>query len=283
MRALQYYWINVFTNQQDRGNPLPVIILDHPLTATSMQQIAKVFNQSETIFIEDAHSDLPKLHIYTPIQALPFAGHPIIGSLEVLTKIRNEIPVREVLCKAGIVKIDFDPNKKIHWLKAPATPSQRQSSLNIALTAKMLGLPEAQIIHPPVWVNVGNEQLIVKIKDPTAIDTVTINFPLFKAYATLPSGRSLIYLWADKSPEIYARFLSLNQGVLREDSGTGSAAANLGGWYLLQGETDFKSYIQQGSLMQRESILHLKLQNREIWIGGQNHFMGSGKLFWQDQ
>lgn len=282
MRTLQYFWVNVFTNQQDKGNPLPVVILNQPLTATSMQQITKIFNQSETIFIEDAQSDLPKLHIYTPIQELPFAGHPIIGALEVLTKIRGTTPITQVLCQAGIVKTTSDPTHKIHWIKAPATPSQRQSTLDPSLTAKMLGITEDQILHSPVWINVGNEQLIVEIKDPAAIDSVHLNLPLFKAHAALPSGRSLIYLWAKQSQGIYARFLSLNHGALREDSGTGSAAANLGGWHLLQGISHFQSRIQQGTFMQRESILHLNVKNAEIWVGGENYFIGSGELYWQD-
>lgn len=282
MQTLNYYWINVFTTQQDRGNPLPVVILESPLSEKSMQQIATLFNQSETIFIEDSQSDLPKFHIYTPIHELPFAGHPIIGALEILHQIRPQKVVTQVQCKAGIVKADFNSDQKIYWLKAPATPTERPSSLNIALTSQMLGLPEEQILQAPTWMNVGNEQLMVQIKDPSAIDAINIDFELFEEHASLHSGRSIIYLWAKQPSGIYARFLSLSKGALREDSGTGSAAANLGGWHLRHQQTDLEYRIQQGTLMQRESILHLRLQDDEIWIGGQNHFMGKGELLWED-
>lgn len=282
MQTLSYYWINVFTTQQDRGNPLPVVILESPLSKQSMQHIATLFNQSETIFIEDAQSDLPKLHIYTPIHELPFAGHPIIGALEILHTIRNQKIVDQVQCKAGIVKTDFNPDQKIYWLKAPATPTQRKSTLDLSLTSQMLGLAKEQILHEPVWMNVGNEQLMVQIKDPSAIDDINIDFNLFKEHATLISERSIIYLWAKQPTGIYARFLSLSHGALREDSGTGSAAANLGGWHLLQDQTNLEYRIQQGTHMKRESILHLRLKDDEIWIGGQNHFIGKGELFWED-
>lgn len=281
MQTLPFYWINVFTNLQNRGNPLPVIILEQSLSADSMQKITTMFNQSETIFIENAQSECPKLHIYTPVQELPFAGHPIIGALEILTLIRKN-PVSQVQCKAGIVHTDYDADTNIYWLKAPATPTKRASDLTIELTAKMLGIASEQVLNPPTWMNVGNEQLLVQIKDPATIDEIALNLPLFEQYAALNPDRCIIYLWAQQQNGIYARFLSLNKGILREDSGTGSAAANLGGWLLLQGKTNLEYRIQQGTLMQRESILYLKLQDQEIWIGGENHLLGKGELNWQD-
>ncbi|MGL4675156.1 MAG: PhzF family phenazine biosynthesis protein, partial [Wohlfahrtiimonas sp.] len=65
MRSLTYYWVNVFTTEQDKGNPLPVFILKKALPKTSMQQIATMMNQSETVFIENMNGEIPKLHIYT--------------------------------------------------------------------------------------------------------------------------------------------------------------------------------------------------------------------------
>lgn len=283
MQILQYYWINVFTTQQDQGNPLPVVILNQALSTHAMQQIATMFNQSETIFIEAAQSDLPKLHIYTPMHELPFAGHPIIGALEVLNIIREQKPLTSVLCKSGIVHASYDAENKIYWIKAPTIPSQRKSALDISLTAKMLGITKAQILHEPIWINSGSEQLLVQINDPQAIDAITVDLGLFEQYATLYPGRSMIYLWAKSPDGIYARYLYLNHGALREDSGTGSAAANLGGWHLLQGQTNLEYKIQQGTYLGQESILYLKVtSHQEIWIGGQNRLLGKGELHWQD-
>lgn len=284
MQTINYYWINVFTTQQDQGNPLPVIILEKSLSAQSMQQIATMFNQSETIFIEDAHSDLPKLHIYTPAHELPFAGHPIIGALEILNKINSGKLTSQISCKAGIVAANLDINKNIYWIKAPALPSSKESQLDLTLTSQMLGIEESQILHAPIWINSGSEQLLVQIQDPKTIDSVNIDLALFEQYATLYPGRTMIYLWAKSPTGIYARYLYLNHGALREDSGTGSAAANLGGWHQFQGESNVEYQIQQGTHLGQESILYLKVTpNQEIWIGGQNRFIGEGELYWEDQ
>ena len=282
MTALTYYWINVFTDQQNQGNPLPVVVLDSALSVQSMQQIATMFNQSETIFIENPQSDNPTLHIYTPMHELPFAGHPIIGALEILQKIRPENGLPNVLCKSGLVQTDFDADNQIFWIQAPAIPSQRTSQLDISLTSKMLNIPETEILHDPIWVNAGSEQLIVQLNTPEAIDQIAINLPIFEEYATLYPGRSMIYLWAKQPAGIYARYLYLNHGQIREDSGTGSAAANLGAWLLSQEVTDLETTIQQGTFMGQESILALKLKDQAIWIGGRNHFLGKGELLWQE-
>lgn len=279
MPALRYYWVNVFTTEQDQGNPLPVVILKETLSKQSMQAIAKIFNQSETVFIEHAKSEQPQLHIYTPMQELPFAGHPIIGALEVLTEIQPSKRIHTIRCNAGFVDTHFDNN--IHWIKAPVNPTSRASTLDIVTTGKMLGLEPHQIAHAPVWINSGSEQLLVQIKDCADIDNIQLNAELFAQHATLYPGRTMIYLWAKHSQGIYSRYLYLKNGVIGEDSGTGSAAANLGGWHLLQNQTNISLRIQQGTFLDQESILYLQVNDdQEIWIGGQNRLMGTGELLW---
>ena len=282
MTALTYFWINVFTDTQNQGNPLPVVVLDSALSTQSMQQIATMFNQSETVFIENPQSDTPTLYIYTPMHELPFAGHPIIGALEILQNIRQDKELPNILCKSGFVQTDFDANPQTFWIQAPAIPTQRGSQLDISLTSKMLNIPETEILHDPIWVNAGSEQLIVQLHTPKAIDQINIDLPIFEKYATLYPGRSMIYLWAKQPAGIYARYLYLNHGQIREDSGTGSAAANLGALMMAQGVTDLETTIQQGTFMGQESILALKVKDQTIWIGGQNHFLGKGQLLWQD-
>lgn len=283
MQNLTYYWVNVFTTKQDQGTPLPVVILDHPLSTQSMQSIAKMFNQAETIFIEQLDSDKPLLHIYTPMQQLPFAGHPIIGALAILQKLRKNTQLTAVRCQSGIVETEIDHDTGIYWIKAPISPTQRASALDIATTSQMLGISPEAILHAPIWMNAGSEQLIVQLKDSATIDSVKIDLPLFEQYATLYPGRSMIYLWSKEDQHIYARYFYLKNGALGEDSGTGSAAANLGGYQLLKQHKNFQWKIQQGTLLQQESILYLKVQeDHSIWIGGENRYMGQGILEWQD-
>lgn len=284
MQKLTYYWINVFTTQQDKGTPLPVFILDAPLSKTAMQKIATMMNQAETVFIEGAQNSRPFLHIFTPMQELPFAGHPLIGALEILDIVRNNKPFSDVECNAGTVFTEIDHEAEIYWIQAPKAPTSRKSELSQESVAKMLGIASDDIISLPLWINTGSEQLIVELKDAPAIDNITMDISLFKQYASLYEGRTILYAWAKKGDtEIYARYFYLKDGLLGEDSGTGSAAANLGGYQVLHNQSEIVWRIQQGSLIQKESILYLKITpNQSIWIGGQNRYLGKGELYWKD-
>lgn len=283
MQSLTYYWINVFTSEQDKGNPLPVFVLKKALSKTAMQQIATMMNQSETVFIENLNRDLPKLHIYTPMQELPFAGHPIIGALQIIKMLKNSSCTKQIETLAGIVDIKIDQNKQIYWIKAPVAPKMRASTLDIPLTSQMLNIPEAQILSEPKWLNTGSEQLLVEVKDQETVDSIKINLDLFEKHATLYAGRTMIYVWARDNDEVYVRYMYFKNGALGEDSGTGSACSNLGGLQVLEGNNDFEWTIRQGCLLGRENILFLKVTaNQEIWIGGQNRFMGKGELLWAD-
>lgn len=283
MQSLTYYWINVFTSEQDKGNPLPVFVLKKALSKTAMQQIATMMNQSETVFIENLNRDLPKLHIYTPMQELPFAGHPIIGALQIIKMLKNSSCTKQIETLAGIVDIKIDQNKQIYWIKAPVAPKERASTLDIPLTSQMLNIPEEQILSEPKWLNTGSEQLLVEVKDQETVDSIKINLDLFEKHATLYAGRTMIYVWARDNDEVYVRYMYFKNGALGEDSGTGSACSNLGGLQVLEGNNDFEWTIRQGCLLGRENILFLKVTaNQEIWIGGQNRFMGKGELLWAD-
>lgn len=283
MQNLTYYWVNVFTTKQDQGTSLPVVILESPLSSQSMQSIAKMFNQAETIFIEQLDSDMPRLHIYTPMQELPFAGHPIIGALAILQKLRKEPSLTAVKCQSGIVETEIDRDTGIYWIKAPILPTQRASALNIKTTGEMLGIAPEAILHAPIWMNTGSEQLMVQLRDNATIDSVKVDLLLFEQYATLYPGRCMIYLWSRQDQHIYARYFYLKNGALGEDSGTGSAAANLGGYQVLNHHKNLQWKIQQGTFLQQESILYLKVQDdHSIWIGGENYYMGQGILAWQD-
>lgn len=283
MQSLTYYWINVFTSEQDKGNPLPVFVLKKALSKTAMQQIATMMNQSETVFIENLNRDLPKLHIHTPMQELPFAGHPIIGALQIIKMLKNSSCTKQIETLAGIVDIKIDQNKQIYWIKAPVAPKERASTLDIPLTSQMLNIPEAQILSEPKWLNTGSEQLLVEVKDQETVDSIKINLDLFEKHATLYAGRTMIYVWARDNDEVYVRYMYFKNGALGEDSGTGSACSNLGGLQVLEGNNDFEWTIRQGCLLGRENILFLKVTaNQEIWIGGQNRFMGKGELLWAD-
>ncbi len=73
---------DVFTNTPFSGNQLAVFPDARGIPEDRMQDVAREFNFSETVFVlpavEGAHTR--RLRIFTPGGELPFAGHPTLGT-----------------------------------------------------------------------------------------------------------------------------------------------------------------------------------------------------------
>lgn len=72
--------VDVFTSKPFFGNPVAVVLDAEGLETADMQRIARWTNLSETTFLLPSRAADYHLRIFTPMQELPFAGHPTIGS-----------------------------------------------------------------------------------------------------------------------------------------------------------------------------------------------------------
>ena len=74
--------LDVFSDSIGYGNPLAVVIDGEGLSTEECQRFAAWTNLSETTFLlppTDASADY-RVRIFTPVNELPFAGHPTLGS-----------------------------------------------------------------------------------------------------------------------------------------------------------------------------------------------------------
>ncbi|SMQ51691.1 unnamed protein product [Zymoseptoria tritici ST99CH_1A5] len=127
--SLPFTTLDVFTTTRYEGNPLAVVhIPTDPKKQPSsdqLDQIAKEFNLSETIFIylrdestDNGNDEVPewKVRIYTIEGEIPFAGHPTIGAaVHCLTTLHPSAstsgkPLKgRLLAPAGPIDISYDP------------------------------------------------------------------------------------------------------------------------------------------------------------------------------
>ncbi len=80
--TLAFHTLDVFTDTAFAGNPLAVVLAADALSTAQMQQLAREFNLSETVFVQKASrvdADV-RVRIFTPATELPFAGHPTVGT-----------------------------------------------------------------------------------------------------------------------------------------------------------------------------------------------------------
>ncbi len=281
MANYAYRLVNVFCQKKYMfsGNPLCVFEDARGMDEAVMQVIAQQFNLSETTFILPSKHANAKVKIFTPSFEMPFAGHPTLGTAHVIRAMRNTGDELQLEMKAGIIGVAAAGND---WTLEANDPIYRDVTASRAELAKMLNVSEADIDDAPRWVNTGSEQLLIPLKNVAALRRAMPDSALMKKYATNASGEFKVYVWAEVAPYVMeARFFFPNMGgTIAEDFGTGSAAANLGGW-LLEKKTALPHTvtIRQGDILGRPSILGLMVDaEKRIFVSGHVIEVGRGVI-----
>ena len=113
MPQLPYHVVDVFAEAPFAGNPLAVVLDAEALTTEQMQTLANEFQLSETTFPlrptpdEAARGVDYRLRIFTPVNELPFAGHPSVGTAWLMARLGRVSPGTVVqACGAGDLPLD---------------------------------------------------------------------------------------------------------------------------------------------------------------------------------
>ncbi|HTE16612.1 MAG TPA: PhzF family phenazine biosynthesis protein, partial [Burkholderiales bacterium] len=157
-------------------------------------------------------------------------------------------------------------------------PQTRAYAHPLASLAQTLGISAADIADTPLWVNTGNEQLVTPLASADAVRRCRPDAARM-AGEKAADDTTKIYVWADLGGgELLVRFFLLKHGTLSEDHGTGSAAANLGGWYVARKvPLPVKRAIRQGEPINRPAKLALNVDaDGSIYVGGRVIELGQG-------
>lgn len=277
MRTYRYRILNVFAVPRNTlsGNPLCVIEDARGLDDATMQALALQFNLSETTFLFPSEGATARVRIFTPMSELPFAGHPTLGTAHVVRGLRNGGDAITLETGAGTIPVTA---KGSAWTLQAGDPRRRPVAANREELAEMLGLEPDDIGAPPLWVDTGIEQLIVPLTSAAAVARCR---PVVRALERHAGERSMAYVWAATSAdEVLARFFFRKAGEIAEDPATGSACANLGGWFLATGAAlPLARRIHQGEAIGRPSLLGLDVDSeRRIRVSGEVIELGQGVI-----
>jgi trans-2,3-dihydro-3-hydroxyanthranilate isomerase len=167
------------------------------------------------------------------------------------------------------------------WTLQANAPRWRKVGESRAELAQILGLAEADIGERALWVNAGKEQLLVPVRSAEAVGRAR---PRADAFSQLKSedGQSMAYVFwdaGDAEKHVVSRFFFPSGAVILEDPATGSACANLGGWYAAtRPGSDVERTISQGEAVARPSTLYLAVRGRAIHVGGDVIELGRGHV-----
>ena len=277
MRTYPYRLVNVFAETIFGGNPLCVFESGDGLSDTEMQALAQQFNLSETTFIFPTNNASARVRIFTPTFEMAFAGHPTLGTAHVVRQLFNSGEELTLEMLAGVIPVTA---KKDLWTLRANAPTFRDVKLSNVELATMLGLAPQDVVNGANWVNTGSEQLIVPLANVNAVRRAKPNAELL-AKITNDAGRSMAYVFAANGDgKLLSRFFFMTHGGIVEDPGTGSATANLGGWFIGKNiSLPIKFSIDQGEAVNRACSLGLKVDaSKQIFVSGRVIPIGRGTV-----
>jgi PhzF family phenazine biosynthesis protein len=278
MAEYNYRIVNVFAEERLAGNALAVFEDARGMDEATMQALALQFNLSETTYLLPSEKATARVRIFTPTNEMPFAGHPTLGSAYVARAINQCGNVLSLEMRAGVIPVTAAGD--VFTLQANA-PKTRPVRLTRDALASMLGLAPGDVGERPLWVNTGNEQLLVPLISPDAVARCQPDPRLAERHAN-EAGMVKIYVWAETGDEqVVARFFfSKHRGSIEEDPGTGSACANLGGWMLAAKKPlPLTRLIYQGDRVGRPCRLRLSLnETGAIFVAGRVIELGRGTV-----
>lgn len=289
-----YRLLNVFTRGAEvlSGNPLCVFENGTAFDDRTMQALARQLNLSETTFILPSSRASARVRIFTPSYEMPFAGHPTLGTAHVCRALGlggNELQLEMT---AGVIPVTAAADR---WTLQANAPKWREVAESRESIAAMLGLEPQHIGERPLWVSTGREQLIVPLTSEEAVRRARPQPDLLSRFVS-EQGGSMAYVFAPRTTSgsassapsgtatrlepLLARFFFPQGPAVLEDPATGSATANLGGWYIAMGrELPRRIEIAQGEQTGRPSILYLNVDaGRRVRVSGDVIELGRGSI-----
>ena len=281
-----FYQVDVFTDHIFGGNPLAVFTHGADFKEADLQKVAREMNLSETTFVYPPTSNEADfdVRIFTPVQEIPFAGHPTLGTAFVLNKYVEtaENPLR-LKFKAGIITVSAEGDRNYMQHPPAQTLHELSPSKTIAdaLGILMNGLDAS---FPIKVVSTGFPALFVPLTSLSIINKIEINTQTLNEVLK-PLGVDMIYPFSretiNSNNTVHARAFAPGMGI-PEDPATGSVAGAMGAyWASLSDDEEISMVIEQGYAMQRPSLIYVEISNQEtqrIRVGGQCQSVFTGRM-----
>ena len=263
---LSYEVVDVFAPRPFSGNQLAVVLDAGDLSTAQCQQLAAEFGYSESTFVSaptTGDADY-RVRIFTPLNELPFAGHPSVGTAHTLVRLgRLAGGVLRQECGAGVVTVAVDAD----GARLTGSSVSLRPGPDVAALAAALGLGAEDVTGRPAHlVGCGIDFAQLEARPGAGERAVPDAAALTALLPGVLGGVSVLEWDAAASTgtvRVFAAGLDFH-----EDPATGSAALGTGIWLADQGlagegVTDYR--LAQGAAVGRPA----ELAGRVAVTGGQ--------------
>ncbi len=291
-QTLEYQIVDVFTETALEGNGLAVVFDTCGLSTERMQAIAREFNLSETTFIQRRDPETEaregvRVRIFTTQEELPFAGHPTLGTANVLKFSAPETlsgDTVKLALNVGPVPVRF----RADGLFGEMTQRDPEfgAQLDPTTVARLIGLSldELHATTVPQVVSTGTAFAIVALRSHEALAGLKVDQDQATMYLREHGGRWFYVLGrtGGDSPAWRARM----QFYGGEDPATGSAAGCAISYLVGHGLVAPSKiiHVRQGVEIGRASDLFLAAniisgKVGDVRVGGSTVRVAKGQLF----
>ncbi|MHC0433535.1 PhzF family phenazine biosynthesis protein [Streptomyces sp. O3] len=215
-----YVVVDAFAQERLHGNPVAVFFDSDDLSADLMQRIAREMNLSETTFVlRPRNGGDARIRIFTPVNELPFAGHPLLGTAAALGE-RVEGDTLRLETAMGTIPFELDredgrvTSARMRQPVPTWEPFDRADELLAALGVAESTLP-VEVYHN------GPRHVFVGLESVAALSALHPDHRALTAFDDLAAN-----CFAGTGSQWRSRMFSPAYGVV-EDAATGSAAGPL--------------------------------------------------------
>jgi len=303
MNSKRFLIADVFTDVRFGGNQLAVFVDGSGLDSSTMQDIAREMNYSETTFLLPPENDGDyRIRIFTPAHELPFAGHPLVGSGYVIVseKMKHwQSSLTTVTLEAGVgpirIEVETVGGRLGRSTMTQPLPVVRGTYPNVAAVARALSLETSLIQQtnlPVETIYNGIAAMIVPVATLSAIENIRVDSNALTEISNEVGASTVLAFTRETlstSNTVHCRVFAPAAGVA-EDAATGSANGCFG-FYLVrhkvvQPAATTRIISEQGYEMRRPSQLYIDVDVNlesgkvtEVRVGGSVVIAGRGEIF----
>ena len=199
-----------------------------------------------------------------------------------ILKSLNDLPSQFVVnTQAKAVEI-FTSNSRIQ-IKIQGYQAKHINADKASLAA-LSGINTDDFVGHAYFINSGTQQILVELTNRQALANEQIDMAKLRELNIdnpfKTTEEPSIYYWFADGDIIHSRMFFEQNNSLVEDSGTGSACANLGAYFISQNHYPISKAIHQGDDMGRPNRLTLNVDNEQnIFVGGNVIEVGKGEFY----
>jgi PhzF family phenazine biosynthesis protein len=264
--------VNVFSSNNQGGNPCAIVDNAIKLSGEEMQSIATRINLPETIYIIP-NKNQHLLRFFATKGELPLCCHGILGAAFYLFKLKgakyiniesyiDNIKVNVEYCD-GLISMSIANNGKI-----------LETNIDVSIIIAMLAINKGSISKdlPYAIASIGSPKLLVPIINRNTLFNIVPNLDLMTTWCKNHAING-IYAYSNDTINSSASYVGRSFNPLfshQEDVATGAAAAALGQMLCANsGRLEGAYTIEQGANLGRPSKIFISITPKNIIIKGE--------------